>query len=162
MRNNSSSVSRSFVAKIPFVVHHLVTAKWGSPCIPAISVALHCIPMTRMGRATGQLNTRPRLLRWRRFALLDRTGHNPSRFSLSAFSTTLPSHRHRIRFPCSLSFFTSSSAFESRERSMSPTVHFTDRNSFPTRLVPAPTLQDYPPYPSPYPPNYLRHMPRAS
>jgi len=41
----------------------------------------------------------------------ERTGHNPSSFSLSAFSKTLPSQRQRIRFPCSFSFFTSRIGF---------------------------------------------------
>src|SRR5581483_5212311 len=41
-----------------------------------------------------------------------------------------PSQLERIRFSCSLSFCTSSSAFSKRYRLISSTVHFTDRNSF--------------------------------
>src|SRR5258708_5092177 len=40
---------------------------------------------------------------------------------------------------------------------MSPTVHFTDRSSFPTRFVPAVALEAYPSYPCKYDPNSESH-----
>lgn len=55
-------------------------------------------------------------------------------FSLSAFSTILPSHRYKIRSPRSLIRFTSSPACSSSYWSVHCTIHFPDLSKFPMRL----------------------------
>lgn len=73
------------------------------------------------------------------------------------FSRTLPSHTHQMRWPCSLRCFTSALAFSMRDPSIRFTVHVTERNSFPSRLMPAGALSDSPLRPSREEPSSLNH-----
>ena len=76
-------------------------------------------------------------MRLRRAALLERTGHNPSRAMLSGFSSTLSSQMVRVSLPCSSSRVSCCPARRHRNFSKRLWDHLGDRSRLLSRLVPA-------------------------
>lgn len=56
-RHASSSLSGKRVANPPLIVPHRARARGGHRCLPPITAAVPCMPMTRTGRSAGQVNT---------------------------------------------------------------------------------------------------------
>src|SRR5260370_1602472 len=106
-----------------------------APFRPHKTTAVHSQPRTTIGRP-GLLKT-PGRERCKRLALLERPGASPSSFSLSGFSSTLPSHTHNGSSPAASNSLSLCSACCHKNRSISPLHHLAECNKRLNCLVPA-------------------------